>query len=137
MRLEEIRKIVDDRYAECIQHQFGLWIIGLFHSFPELAFKDQKAAFFTLLARLLDEEKVRFVKPVADVYYNAESNPNPKYTINDIEAHWTVSTAEIIQYLQAQWPEEADHSDDLALNAYFYEIPAIIWVDGEGCWHGS
>ena len=137
MKNDEISKIVEDRYADCIETQFALWVIGLFHCFSDLAFEDQKAAFFALLTRLLAEGKVRFVKPDADVYYNAEINPNPKYTINDSEAHWIAPTAEIIRYLKAAWPEEADHKDDTELNAYFYKIPAIIWRDDKGRWHGS
>jgi hypothetical protein len=136
MTKDEVEKIVNDRYVECVQNQFDLWIIGLFYCFSDLALDDQKTAFFMLLTRLLKEGKVRFIKPGADFYYNERTNPNPKFTINDIEAHWIAPTEHIVQHLKVAWPEEADNKDNSKLNAYFYEIPALIWRDDEGQWHG-
>ena len=126
---------------EIISDSFGMWIIGLwgnigYHN-PDMTFHDQKLAFFELLHQLLNEGKVTFVKPNADVYHNAKTNPIPTLSINDPESHWDASSDEIINHLELAWPQNAADKDDLELNAYFYEIPAIIWKDDDGKWCGS
>ena len=137
MSEEELKSAVEAIYDECIEQQFGLWIIGLFFWFPELDFRYQKESFFILLRRLLEEGRVKFVKPEADVYYNATLNPHPRYTINDPEAHWEAPSEEIIAYLQEHWPNTATDKDDADLNAYFYRMPAIIWKGEDGKFYGS
>lgn len=126
---------------QIVSDSFGMWIIALWGNIsfqnPGLALQEYKTSFFMMLEKLLDEGKVRFVKPDADVYYNAKTNPNPRYTINDVESHWNVNTEEILSYLKDEWPSAAKDKDDLELNAYFYKIPAIIWRGEDGKWYGS
>ena len=133
----EIEAAVSDVYADCIEAQFGLWITGLFYWWPDLTLEDQKRAFFLLLRKLLEEGRIKFIKPDADIYFNAEHNPNPKLTINEVESHWEADTDEILSYLNEKWPHTAKDEHDVELNAYFYEIPAIIWRGDDGKWIGS
>lgn len=35
--------------------------------------------------------------------------------------------------MESKWPEGVVSEDDEALTIYFYEIPAVIWVDEKGC----
>jgi hypothetical protein len=35
--------------------------------------------------------------------------------------------------VESKWPEGVVSEDDEALTIYFYEIPAVIWVDEKGC----
>ncbi len=103
---------------------------------PGLSFNEKKEAFFYLIERLLREGKAGFIAPGADCYISP-SNPHPRYTINDEEAHWKAPPAQIVARLREQWPANATEEDDLDLYAYFYEIPGIIWFDQDGKWHGS
>ena len=127
--------------VETLEHSFGMWINGLWGNMlfdnREWSFCEQKEAFFILLRRLLEEGRVKFVQPEADVYYNATLNPHPRYTINDPEAHWEAPPEEIIAYLQEHWPNTATDKDDADLNAYFYRMPAIIWKGEDGKFYGS
>ena len=132
MDIKKLENDVDLIYDECCEHAFGQWVNGLFTWHPNLPFLEQKEAFFILIRKLLNEGRVKFVKPDADVYCRGETNSTPKLTINDIEAHWNASTDDIIFYLRGKWPKSAAHQDDLDLNAYFYEVPALIWK-GEDC----
>lgn len=131
--------------AEIAADSFGMWITGLwgnvlFHH-RELSFFEQKEVFFVLLERLLREGKVKFVKQDADVYHHYDAKTkvpyHPSQTVNDPETHWDAPIVEILKYLRARWPEGATQKDDLALNAYFYQIPTIIWHGEDGRWYGG
>ncbi|MBO9097239.1 MULTISPECIES: hypothetical protein [unclassified Rhizobium] len=124
-----------------ISDSFGMWITGLwgniFFQNPDFTFGEHKQAFLSIIKELFDDGRVSFVKPGADVYYNEKTNPNPKYTIQQPESHWGVSSDEIVDFLLAEWPEDASHRDDPQLNGYFYKVPAIIWKNNDGEWFGS
>lgn len=106
---------------------FGLWIKALYSGIkidnPELTFSERKEAFFWLLKRLLDEEKVRMCRP---------DDP-----LGNIYPYWDADSATIIAYLRSQWPSNATSEHDPALILYFYEIPAILWVGKDGKLYGS
>lgn len=109
---------------------YSLWA-NLCGHHPELSLLGQKTAFFELLKTLLTEDRVRFVKPDADVYISP--NHVPAKTVNDLDAHWMAAPDEIIAYLLEGWPDTVTCWDDADLIAYLYEIPAIIWrTEGDG-----
>jgi len=111
---------VDEIYADA----FGSWISGLFSAIggrnPGLSFDEHKGAFFDLLRRWLDEDKIRFCAP---------DDP--------LDGVWDAPADDIIQFLQDRWPAGATHENDPALNLYFYEMPALLWVDRSGKLYGS
>ena len=107
MDIKSLEHEVDLIYTKVCEHAFGKWAIGLFTWHPNLPFLEQKEAFFILIRRLLDEGRVKFVKPDADVYCNPHLKLNPKLTIQDPEAHWDVPTDEIISYLQKKMAQDS------------------------------
>lgn len=113
-------KNLDKIYSD----SFGLWVSGLFSAIEGnnkgLPFPDQRAAFFEILELWLDEGKIRFCTP---------SDP-----LGEV---WTAPTSEIVEYLKSCWPAQANHEANAALNLYFYEIPAILWVGADGKLYGS
>lgn len=128
------------RIDKIVSNSFGLWITALFHAIevenPSLTFIEHKEAFFWLLEKLLKERKVIFIAPGMDCYISSE-NPSPKYTIYDKEAHWNATPEEIISYFKMHWPATAHSEDDLDLVTYFYKMPGIIWIDGDGKLYAS
>jgi len=80
---------------------------------------------------MLKNGKIKFIAPGADCYVSS-NNPNPRFTIYDIEAHWKAPAEEIIGYLRERWPASASEENDLDLAIYFYEIPGVIWVKDSG-----
>lgn len=120
---------------EIISSSFGLWISSLFSAIsglnPGITFEDQKEAFFGILEYMLKNGKIKFIAPGADCYVSS-NNPNPRFTIYDIEAHWKAPAEEIIGYLRERWPASASEENDLDLAIYFYEIPGVIWVKDSG-----
>jgi len=116
MTISNIDKIHND--------SFGLWISGLFSAIggnsPGLAFTDQKDAFFEILRRWLADGKVKFCKP---------SDP-----LGEV---WNASDEEILDFLQAGWPQHVKDEHDIDLNNYFYDLPALLWVGPDGKIFGS
>ncbi|WP_077965857.1 hypothetical protein [Ensifer adhaerens] len=108
--------------------EFG-WINALFNSivdaYPGLNFNQQRRAFFVILKRLLEDGRIKFLAPGADVYINPE-NRTPRWSVNDAEAQWDASIEEIIEYLEEKWPREATDKDDLALVTYFLKSPVLF-----------
>jgi hypothetical protein len=41
--------------------------------------------------------------------------------------YWKADTDVIIEYLLEKWPKKALNRDDMGLNDYFYDVPAILW----------
>lgn len=109
---------------EIFNDSFGLWISSLFSAIsgrnPGIGFDEQKQAFFFLLEKWLEEGKIRFCRP---------DDP-----LNQV---WETDSNQIINYLKERWPTDACDEQDSDLNLYFYEIPAILWVDSTGKLHGS
>lgn len=116
MTVPDLEKIHSD--------SFGLWVSGLFSAIEGnnrgMSFTDQKQAFFEILTLWLDEGKIKFCRP-----------DEPLGQV------WDASSREIVDYLRALWPPEAQDENDVNLNIYFYEIPAVKWVDVDGDLHGS
>lgn len=84
----------------------------------------------------MEDRRIKFLAPGADVYINPE-NRTPKWSVNDAEAQWDASVEEIIEFLEEKWPTEAKEKDDIALVTYFFEIPGIIWRNENGGYRGS
>jgi hypothetical protein len=120
---------------EIINSSFGLWISSLFSAIsgwnPEISFDEQKEAFFWLVELMLKSGKMKFIAPGADCYVSP-SNPNPRFTIHDIDAQWQAPASEIINYLRERWPSATSGEHDPSLSVYFYEIPGVIWVSETG-----
>jgi len=125
---------------EIVEGSFGLWISALFSAVgarnPDLTFSQQKDTFFTVVEYLLTTGRIKFIAPDADCYISPD-NLHPKLSINDSESHWVLSPRQIVSYLESKWPEGVGSEDDEALTIYFYEIPAVIWVDEKGCFFSS
>lgn len=81
-----------------------------------------KTNFFSLLEKLLDDGLVMFIASGADCYTSSD-NPNPKLTIEDPNAHWKASVAEIMRFVRDGWPSGANDMNDLELTYYFYALP--------------
>ncbi len=134
---EKVRKAVDDRYDEIAAECFGLWSNSLWQRYDGISsFSELKDAFFYLISRLLDEGKIRFIKPNENVLFVADGSL-PSKTICDESTHWTGPIKKIISYLRRLWPSSAQDFDDEELSVFFYEIPPIIWRDKDGNWRGS
>lgn len=112
---------------EIFQDSFGLWISGFFSAIggwnPSFTFKNHKNAFFFLLEKLLLEKKIKF------------SPPNELKPRND--EIWNADDESILEYFRLHWPDDARNENDTSLTNYFYEMPAILWVDDDGKLHSS
>ncbi|MCC8535988.1 hypothetical protein ACDH70_15770 [Xanthomonas axonopodis pv. poinsettiicola] len=132
MEIEKIDEITKD--------SFGLSLSTLFSSiegqYPELDFYQRKEIFFAAIANLLKEGRIKFITPGADCYVSPE-NPSPKFSIENAEAHWNEGIDKIIIYLREKWPKDAMDDNDDELNIYFYEVPAVIWIDEFGNYFSS
>ncbi len=110
---------------EILDNAFGMWISALFSDIvgysPNLSFFEQKQHFFILVKELLDCGKIKFCTP-NEIWSEG----------NDV---WNADSEEIIDYLKAKWPVLAQSESDLS--EYFYEIPAVLWVDEQGNLVGS
>ncbi|WP_156957904.1 hypothetical protein [Paracidovorax oryzae] len=110
---------------EIVSEAFGLWASAIFSNIagfnPGISFFEQKEEFFLLIEDLLEKGRVRFLVP------------------NEFYPHggdiWENSSKNIVDYLKSKFPKNAISESDLS--DYFYEIPPILWVDEEGCLHGS
>lgn len=126
-KIEHIDNILAD--------SFGLWISSLFSSIgswnSSFSFDERKETFFDLIEILLHAGRVKFVAPGADCYVSIDKQ-NSRYTINDEEAQWNESPEIISKILREQWPAHVSNDEDVDLIAYFYSIPAIIWVAEDG-----
>lgn len=101
------------------EDSFGLWVSGLFSAisgnYPEITFDDQKDVFFKLIHKWLNSGMILFCDP---------EDPLGKA--------WETDADHIVEYLLGLWPSVAKSENDLDLNYYFHEIPAILWVkDGK------
>jgi hypothetical protein len=110
---------------EMLGNAFGMWISALFSDIagynPNLSFLEQKQQFFILVKELLDGGRIKFCTP--NEIWSKD---------NDV---WDAESEEIIKYLEAKWPVLAQSERDLS--EYFYEIPAVLWVDEQGNLIGS
>ena len=120
---------------EIVRDSFGLWISGLFSAVcgwnKNASFIEKKEFFFLILERLLIERKVIFILPGADCYVSP-ANPNPKLTVENVEAQWRAPVSEIISFLRSRWPDSVNDENDENLKYYFYELPGLIWVGEDG-----
>lgn len=116
MKVSNLEKI----YSEA----FGLWVSALFSAIEGnnkgLSFAAQKEVFFEIVKLWLDQGRIKFCKP---------SDP--------LSEVWNAPSDQIVEYLKSRWPEDAMDEDNANLNMYFYEMPAILWVDADGNLHGS
>lgn len=112
---------------EIIRDSCGLWMSGLFSAIsgwnPHFTFEDQKSAFFYLIEKLLNEGKIKFYVP--------------KELWNGGNEIWEVEPEIIVSYLRRKWPNRVSSENDIALTNYFYDMPAIIWVDEDGSFLAS
>lgn len=110
---------------EIVSNAFGLWISALFSDIggfnPELSFVEQKDEFFKLIRELLEDGKIKF------------STPNEFW--KEGKDVWDVDPPIVLQYLIGRWPQNASCENDLS--DYFYEIPAVLWVNDDGSMVGS
>lgn len=120
---------------EIVRDSFGLWISALFSAIgswnPEFSFEQRKEAFLFLVEHLLITEKIKFIKPGADCYVSPK-NPHPRLSISDELAHWDLDAKEIVACLRNAWPGDVNSECDEELTVFFYEIPAVIWIDEHG-----
>jgi hypothetical protein len=110
---------------EMLANAFGMWISALFSDIagynPHMSFTEQKLNFFVLVRELLDAGKIKFCTP--NEFWSEG---------NDV---WDVDSQKIVEYLQSKWPESAQSEADLS--EYFFEIPAVLWIDEQGNFVGS
>jgi hypothetical protein len=120
-------KLKIEHIQDIVSCSFGLWISGLFSAIsgwnPGITFREQEAAFFWLLKKLLEEGKVKFCPP--NEFWRKG------YDV------WDADASTILEYLRCRWPVEASSENDRVLTNYFYEMPAILWVATDGTLHGS
>jgi hypothetical protein len=120
---------------EIVQDSFGLSTETLFSAIagknPSLSFEEHKEGFFCLIERLLSSKKIKFIAPGADCYVSP-TTPCPRLTIGDEEAQWHETPQAIVEQLRGEWPQQVRDENDLGLVAYFFTIPAIIWVGEDG-----
>lgn len=106
------------------KESFGLWLSGLFSAIggnnPTMPFEERRRAFFDLLRLWLRKNKIAFCNP---------SDP--------LNAIWEADAETIVSYLESHWPSDANDENDPDLNIYFYEMPAILWVEDDGQLIGS
>lgn len=111
---------VDKIYDE----SYGLWISGFFScisgNYPEITFQNHKDIFFEILSLWLKSGRVYMCSPESP-----------------LSGVWVDSPDNIVRSLKDKWPVDAKHEDDLNLNHYFYEIPAIVWIGDNGKIVGS
>lgn len=127
-------------FDEIVRDSFGLWISALFGAIgswnPDFTFGQRKEAFFYMIECLLISGKIKFIKPGADCYVSP-NNPHPRLSIYDEVAHWELGEKEVVSYLKATWPENAESENDGGLTIYFYTIPGVIWIDENGRFFAS
>lgn len=114
---------VELEYPSHCSECFGLWVNCLWFQYGGFSFEENREAFFWLLKKLLDEGKVRFCRP---------DDP-----LGNSRIYWDADSDTIVAYLQSQWPPGVTNENDPALNLYFFEIPAILWVGEDGELYGS
>ncbi|WP_146193072.1 hypothetical protein [Maritimibacter sp. 55A14] len=132
-----IEEVIDNNYEKILQNCLGLWVNCLWIRYEELSSLDEyREAFFLLLQRLLDEGRVRFIKPNIDIYFVA-GGPPPSLSIEDEENHWIADANSVLQNLRKRWPECAKDFDDDSINLFFFETPPLIWKGEDGVWRGS
>ncbi|ENU1228622.1 hypothetical protein ABN306_18290 [Providencia huaxiensis] len=114
-------------FDEIIGDAKGLWLSGLFGSIvswnPNKCFYEHRGIFFSMIKELLEKQIIRFCSPDDPLGKNIP--------------YWNANSQEIVNHLEQYWPENAKAEDDDDLNFYFYEMPAILWMDGSGKYVGS
>ena len=141
--MQKVKAEVEKNYQTFIDEEGpfggGGWHLWDFCSyFFELdTFEEYKEAFFYALRRLLDEGRVKLIRPDVDVLVHYGKPPASGLTINDLETHWDAPTDEIIAWLRERWPEKAKDTHDVELNSWFFTIPPLAWKGKDGMWHGS
>jgi hypothetical protein len=123
------KEIKLEHVEEICEGSFALWSSSLFSGIsgwnPDLTFEEHKEAFFWLVAKLLDEGKIRFIYPNALCYEGC-----PLY--------WDRSGEEFAQFLREYFPKDATHENNRSVNDYFYDVvPPIMWLGEDGKWYGS
>ena len=114
-------------FNEIVDDSGGLWLSGLFGAVvgwnPDNSFYENKDVFFSIIEELLNEQVIKFCSP---------DDPLGKVT-----PYWDTDSKIIINFLKQHWPENANSEEDDELNFYFYEMPAVLWLDETGKYLGS
>lgn len=90
---------------------------------PEFSLDEKKEAFFFLIRELLKEKRIKSCPP-EELWCEG----------HDV---WDAEDDVIVFYLSSKWPGHIKSENDMALNDYFYDIPAILWVAPDGSLIGS
>lgn len=110
---------------EIVSNAFGLWLSALFSNIcgynPELNFNRQRDEFFVLIAELLEKNTIKFAAP-NEIWSKK----------NDV---WQAPPDVIVNYLREKWPPHAESESQLT--EYFFEVPAVLWVQEDGSLRGS
>ena len=92
--------------AETVKHSFGMWINGLWGNmlFDNRGwnFCEQKGAFFILLRRLLDEERVVLFPP--DEFWQRGKSRAPCCSLEGHENIWAIPPVAMLTHIKKYWP---------------------------------
>ena len=112
---------------------FGCWINALWGFVAvyneKLEFTEHKEAFFILLRRLLEEERVVLFPPIA-LRVGVEKK-TPCRTVGEFQNVWAIPYHQMMDYMRIHWPQEVSDANDSVLNDYWYGdyCPRIGWID--------
>lgn len=110
---------------EIVSNAFGLWLSALFSNIggynPELNFTQQRDEFFELISELLEKNTIKFAAP--NEIWSKQ---------NDV---WQATPQIIVDYLREKWPPHAESESQLT--DYFFDVPAVLWVEEDGSLRAS
>ena len=135
---EKIRKEIEREYEELLDEEEGAlggWALHLWDyctaAYNLSSYEEYKEAFLCTLKRLLDEGRVKLIRPGVDVI-----SRNAEKSINDPETHWDAPSDEIIAWIQERWPNDIKGVQDIELvNFFFSVVPPLAWIGKDGMWY--
>ncbi|WP_419209910.1 hypothetical protein ABRP32_12735 [Providencia manganoxydans] len=114
-------------FNEIVDDSRGLWLSGLFSAVVgwnrDNSFYENKDVFFSIIEELLNEKVIKFCSP---------DDP-----LGKVIPYWDTDNKVIVNFLKQHWPENANAEEDDELNFYFYEMPAVLWLDEKEKYIGS
>lgn len=138
MDIDKINKAVNEEFEDVLDVCFGNWIHGIFGGYEKLhIFEEEKEAFFILLKKLVDENKI-VIFPPEKYYINNESYSVPTMQQRDPDTvrpyvYWNESSDIILKYMRSVFPSNVTDENDEELNDFWYgnDCVRIGWVDSD------
>lgn len=135
--IEKIRLAVDDDFDKIANDQLGNWIDGIFWTYYDLkTFEEEKEAFFILLKKLIDEQKIVIFPP--EKYWIKNTYSVPTKAIQDANYpellyFWDECSETIVNYMRSVFPPNIINENDMELYDFWYgnDCVRIGWINHE------